>query len=105
MTIQGNWLAEEDEADMQPPLRAQAGDEAAAATSPERQLDAVKLSMLLLMGLNCSITQLQDSNEIQGSAIIRFNPGRVYYESSLAIGHLCPRMSVTVTVTPSNLVG
>lgn len=84
MTIQGNWRAGEDEVDMQPP-RAQAGDEAAAATSPERQLDAVKLSMLLLLGLKCSISQLLDLNEIQGSAIIRFNPGRVYYESTLAI--------------------
>lgn len=105
VTIQNNWLAEEDEADMQPPPRAQAGDAAAAAMSPKRQLDAMKLSMLLLMGLNCSITQLHDLNEIQDSAIIRFNPGRVYYESTLAIGHLCPRISVTVTVTPSNLVG
>lgn len=103
MTMQGNWRAGEDEVDMQPPLRAQAGDEAAAATSPERQLDAVKLSMLLLLGLKCSISQLLDLNEIQGSAIIRFNPGRVYYQSTLAIGHLCPRISVTITVTPSSL--
>lgn len=87
---------------MQPPLRAQAGDEAAAA-SPERQLDAVKLSVLLLMGLNCSVTQLLDLNEFQGSTITRFNPGRVYYETTLTIGHLCPRISVTITVTPSNL--
>lgn len=48
MTLQSNWLTEKDEADVQPPLRARVGRAAAAATSPERQLDAVKLLLMAL---------------------------------------------------------
>lgn len=48
VTLQSNWLTEKDEADVQPPLRARVGRAAAAATSPERQLDAVKLLLMAL---------------------------------------------------------
>lgn len=45
VTLQGNWLAGEDEVDMQPQLRARVGRAvaAAAATFPEMQLDVMKL--------------------------------------------------------------